>query len=182
MLWCVCVARVLKRRVLFFLHSFTYFIFTGERRSHFAGKSHDPRGEAVAWLPVPRAIQSSCNAGICSCTFIGQSGGLYSRPLSWLTSSVPSSAVALPNLLSPPPSPVQAQFKQLFPSSPPPKLTSEDPWAVEDQRSSQAVIQHTGWFCVCKTCAQDIQPVSSAFKLWTKQERPETWRKPIEWR
>ena len=179
MLWCVCVALVLKRWVLFFF-TVTYFIFTGERRSHFAAKSHDPRGEAVAWLPVPRATQTSWNVGICSCAFIGQSGGLCSRPLSWLTSSVPSSAVALPNLLSPPPSPVRAQYKQLFPSSPPPKLTSEDPWAVEDRRSSQAVIQHTGWFCVYKTCAQDIQPVSSASKLWTEQERPENWRKPME--
>lgn len=61
MLRCVCVAQVLKRRVLFFkwfclLHVYwrkeVTFLFWQE-------KSQTPRGEAMAWLPVPGLLRAA---------------------------------------------------------------------------------------------------------------------------
>lgn len=85
----------------------------------FARKSHDPGGEAVAWLPAPGAAQCSSNMGICSCTFIGRSGDLWFPPIFMTHLLCPVWSFSSSKSPSTPPLPVQAQFKQRLPSSPP---------------------------------------------------------------
>lgn len=124
MLWCVCVAVVLKRRVLFF-----YLLNVHQKKKEVTSffcvrKSHDCRGETVPWLPAHRDAQSSWNMGVRPYPGIHWSV-IWSWFLPTFVTHLPSptgSRSLSTSPLSPPPSPVRAQFKHLFASSPPPSL------------------------------------------------------------